>query len=295
MQKLIGALTVASCLLRSFTIILVVFAASSASASVLPPPAFYGGVDVFFNAASGSLSHSGSSSFTGSQSAVVAGAGGTATAQIQATTSPFPNITAFTSNSGAADLFGASASNNLDYYIRIVGPDAFNVPLIVDSHGSLSSTNLVFGSGSSLLLSVGFQTIAYLGASTSGLTVLGGSGSISGPASNLFITQTLAVASNADILVHMYVISTIMGNSVESSGAFLDPIFSIDPNFVGANNYSIEMSAGIGNVSAVPEPSTWAMMILGFAGVGFMSYRRQCRVRGLSLAIAHISFADRLR
>lgn len=26
---------------------------------------------------------------------------------------------------------------------------------------------------------------------------------------------------------------------------------------------------------AVPEPSTWAMMILGFAGVGFMAYRRK--------------------
>ena len=25
---------------------------------------------------------------------------------------------------------------------------------------------------------------------------------------------------------------------------------------------------------AVPEPSTWAMMILGFAGIGFMAYRR---------------------
>lgn len=28
-------------------------------------------------------------------------------------------------------------------------------------------------------------------------------------------------------------------------------------------------------VSAVPEPSTWAMMIIGFAGVGFMAYRRR--------------------
>jgi hypothetical protein len=26
---------------------------------------------------------------------------------------------------------------------------------------------------------------------------------------------------------------------------------------------------------AVPETSTWAMMILGFAGVGFMAYRRR--------------------
>ena len=28
---------------------------------------------------------------------------------------------------------------------------------------------------------------------------------------------------------------------------------------------------------AVPEPSTWAMMILGFAGVGFMAYRRKSK------------------
>ncbi len=28
-------------------------------------------------------------------------------------------------------------------------------------------------------------------------------------------------------------------------------------------------------VAAVPEPSTWAMMILGFCGVGFMAYRRK--------------------
>jgi hypothetical protein len=27
--------------------------------------------------------------------------------------------------------------------------------------------------------------------------------------------------------------------------------------------------------SAVPEPSTWAMMLIGFAGVGFMAYRRK--------------------
>lgn len=27
--------------------------------------------------------------------------------------------------------------------------------------------------------------------------------------------------------------------------------------------------------AAVPEPSTWAMMILGFAGVGFLAYRRR--------------------
>lgn len=30
-------------------------------------------------------------------------------------------------------------------------------------------------------------------------------------------------------------------------------------------------------VAGVPEPSTWAMMILGFAGVGFMAYNRKSK------------------
>lgn len=32
-----------------------------------------------------------------------------------------------------------------------------------------------------------------------------------------------------------------------------------------------------GSISAVPEPSTWAMLLLGFAGVGLMAYRRKSK------------------
>lgn len=32
------------------------------------------------------------------------------------------------------------------------------------------------------------------------------------------------------------------------------------------------------SISAVPEPSTWAMLVLGFAGVGFLAYRRKGKV-----------------
>ena len=35
---------------------------------------------------------------------------------------------------------------------------------------------------------------------------------------------------------------------------------------------------------AVPEPATWAMMIIGFFGVGFMAYRR--KQNGLALQVA---------
>jgi hypothetical protein len=35
-------------------------------------------------------------------------------------------------------------------------------------------------------------------------------------------------------------------------------------------------------VGGMPEPSTWAMMILGFAGVGYMTYRRKRQVAAFS-------------
>jgi hypothetical protein len=35
---------------------------------------------------------------------------------------------------------------------------------------------------------------------------------------------------------------------------------------------------GVNEVAAIPELSTWAMIILGFAGVGFMAYRRKANL-----------------
>ena len=43
----------------------------------------------------------------------------------------------------------------------------------------------------------------------------------------------------------------------------------------GSNN-----SGGVWiEVPAVPEPSTWAMLLLGFAGLGFVAYRRKTKDR----------------
>lgn len=39
------------------------------------------------------------------------------------------------------------------------------------------------------------------------------------------------------------------------------------------------------SVGGVPEPSTWAMMVLGFAGIGFMAYRRKSH-SGTALRLA---------
>ncbi len=63
----------------------------------------------------------------------------------------------------------------------------------------------------------------------------------------------------------------------------------IDPNTgfaTGGSLINAHIDLPLTNIAAfdpnavtpgVPEPSTWAMMILGFAGVGFMAYRRRNR------------------
>jgi hypothetical protein len=52
---------------------------------------------------------------------------------------------------------------------------------------------------------------------------------------------------------------------------------------LGDEGWGIEQ-VNLSSVSAIPEPSTWAMLILGFAGVGFMAYRRKQNRVPVSLA-----------
>jgi hypothetical protein len=56
--------------------------------------------------------------------------------------------------------------------------------------------------------------------------------------------------------------------------------------FIG--NWAFNESGGlqVTQVTAVPEPSTWAMMVLGFLGVGFMAYRRKGKNSGSGFRFA---------
>ena len=54
-----------------------------------------------------------------------------------------------------------------------------------------------------------------------------------------------------------------------------DSILSLTYTQVGTGA-GLSHTADFGAITpAVPEPSTWAMMLLGFAGLGFMAYRRK--------------------
>jgi hypothetical protein len=67
--------------------------------------------------------------------------------------------------------------------------------------------------------------------------------------------------------------TTVPGSSTDGRVAFTDYDTGVS-TAVLADFSNITVTDA---VAAVPEPSTWAMMILGFAGLGFMAYRRKSK------------------
>jgi hypothetical protein len=49
---------------------------------------------------------------------------------------------------------------------------------------------------------------------------------------------------------------------------------------------AFELSNVTASVGAVPEPGTWAMMVLGFAGIGFLAYRRKPKAGAVKFRLA---------
>lgn len=57
----------------------------------------------------------------------------------------------------------------------------------------------------------------------------------------------------------------------------LSPFTAVDFHDAGKNAFEFSLGSG------VPEPSTWAMMALGFAGLGYAAFRRNSKVRALAV------------
>jgi hypothetical protein len=117
-----------------------------------------------------------------------------------------------------------------------------------------------------------FNTSSLIGNQVRFDNVSGIFGGVSGLASISFGTNLIA---DLNINGTALGFTQLSGNGPDLfTGNPADPVFTLGSfnlsnPFFGQNDV-LTISA----VAAVPEPSTWAMMILGFAGVGFMAYRR---------------------
>lgn len=63
-------------------------------------------------------------------------------------------------------------------------------------------------------------------------------------------------------------------NSIPNLGQLVTGTTYADGVLWRSNN-AFDATFSVTVTSAVPEPSTWAMLILGFAGVGYLAYRRR--------------------
>jgi hypothetical protein len=175
-----------------------------------------------------------------------------------------------------AQFSGGTATVALTYYLEIVGPGSSLAPLVTAGSGSVSSFNGGVGYAELFVTTPGIGGSTAV-VSTNGKTSVPDTDGFKAllPDNSLFsINYTMMFPVNTPIQVLMIASAQSdfeLGPSAAS--AFIDPMFSIDPSFANAGLYSIVTSDGIGNgggtsAPGVPEPSAWALMLVGFGALG---------------------------
>jgi hypothetical protein len=71
------------------------------------------------------------------------------------------------------------------------------------------------------------------------------------------------------------------GSAVQSTGPYTWLLHLDDALSADGDNNDVLIQLSFVPVAAVPELSTWAMMLLGFAGIGFLMHRRSKAVRAV--------------
>jgi hypothetical protein len=197
---------------------------------------------------------------------------GTASSSTTGGSGAFLGTAAATASPGLLSAFASSqaGSANINAFIDARATATFNDEGIV---GSTSGAAL----GTAVVIPFTYQ----LTGSTSGGGGLGPDGSqlVVGNfqiSTNGTLFVPLVVGQTIDFLANLSVAADANAGTPVSVADFshtLHIFIDVPDGFtfdtVSGHNYSSI------NVGAVPESSTWAMMLLGFAGVGAMTYRRR--------------------
>jgi hypothetical protein len=76
---------------------------------------------------------------------------------------------------------------------------------------------------------------------------------------------------------------------VDPNGNQTDPFGNQLVRITGLAPFTTASFSSTGNafeftLATVPEPSTWAMMVIGFAGLGYAAFRRNSKGRALAVS-----------
>lgn len=164
------------------------------------------------------------------------------------TENPTTYTFASTSNGSLIAYFygsGASFSERLGLLVN-----GQNRGIALDNHSSAYGEAYDFGN-----VSVGDTLVFYIDVKTTGYTYYSD------------------IMMNSDGVNHVYS-TAFNGDGKIPAGTYVGfEDLSLHQTGWNDNNYTDEQF--VFTITAVPEPSTWAMMILGFAGVSFLTYRRR--------------------
>jgi len=201
---------------------------------------------------------------------------------------PTPLATTFTGNGTNNFLYGDNTGQNSPQnqltFTGTAFSSAFESPFIV---GSLFYFNGTTGVGTNptavdLALTTNFST-PLLGnvLSTFGLSLIVTPNTSDPDASADFVvlpstfSPTVFNISGTNYTVKLVGFGDVVGDGfLASSGTQLHVREGLSAT---ADLFAVVTTDISGISGGVPEPSTWAMMLLGFAGVGFMAYRRKSK------------------
>jgi hypothetical protein len=202
--------------------------------------------------------------------------------------------------SGAAIALGSSTAAQADIIVTTGVDNTGTDNVLLNPATNVSTVTGTVGQNNLLVDFTSTSGSGLLNANPSGqATVSAGTG-------NTSLTQlSFELANNATFTRSVFNINAATDGSVlirveglNIIGGFFQDDFTVDAN--GQNFFTVtsingqlmtdisltaingatfedvrQVRLGGGSVvSTVPEPSTWAMMLLGFAGIGFMAYRR---------------------
>jgi PEP-CTERM motif len=180
------------------------------------------------------------------------------------------NLLGMQSISGSAMTFqdlGAQSYATVDFYFSIKGPKKEQVTFHLKASGSTS----VFGGGQATALLYLNDTLLNYACSSSTVGYCVVSDHFQ------FDTDFSATSNGQEVLE----IDLAGGTAAFGGGPYsaaIDPMITVDPAYA-AQGYSLELSPNVTQesvASSAPEPSTWAMLLAGFAALGF-AYRAQRR------------------
>lgn len=165
----------------------------------------------------------------------------------------YPNLTGWTGGPNGIEL-----RNN----VAGTAYDGVNFVELDTTANSIATQNIVTGIGQAYTLSFAYSPRTDVAAGSNGIAVYWGG----------TLLNTYTGFTNANSAWTVYTVN-VTGDGSDS----------LEFRAVGtSDSYGGSLDAVM--LTAVPEPSTWAMMILGFFGVGFVAYRRKQSGSALRMA-----------